>query len=247
MMLRLTTCLLALVVLVRGDHVRGDEVLTAAAARTAVDEYLAQVDLIDRVAAERKAEAKDKLMRALEQKAKFEAEAGARYRGMLGTYSNQEGRIPFIMLSVPNGENALAERARKVFNGRYDVTKPLAHFHARGHVVIPKSGTYYLEASRGYADFKLNGQGYILGTQAPGNRYSADVELTEGVYDVDFSVGNNGGQLAEASIRIVDKTTDAELAIFVYESELKRFSKDLSFGVELLETSKWSPEENRLE
>jgi hypothetical protein len=246
MLRTMAICLLFSVVVVQGGHVRGGDDFTSAAARKAFEEYLTRIDEIEQVAAERKAEAKQRLMQALQETAQFETEAGSRYRGMLGSYFNLEGRIPFIMLSVPSGENALGEYARSVFNGRYDMTKPLASFHARGHVVIPKSGTYCLEASRGYADVKLNNLGYTLGTPAPGNRYRADVELTEGVYEVYLSVGNNGGQLPEASIRIVDRTTKTELPIFIYESELKEFWNDRSFGVELIETSKWSPEENRL-
>ncbi len=82
--------------------------------------------------------------------------------------------------------------------------------------------------------------------QHPQIRGDADIKLTAGLYDILFSVGNNGGQLAEAAIRIVDKRTENELPIFVYESELKEFWNDLSFGIELTETSKWTREENRL-
>jgi len=244
---KMAICLLFSVVVVQGDQVRGGDEFTSVAARKAFEEYLTQIDEIERVAVERKAEAKERLMQALQQTVQFEAEAGSRHRGMLGSYFNLEGRIPFIMLSVPSGENVLGEYARSVFNGHYDMTKPIARFHARGHVVIPKSGTYYLEASRGYADVKLNNLGYTLGTPAPGNRYRGEVKLIEGVYEVYLSVGNNGGQLPEASIRIVDTTTETELPIFIYESELEEFSNDRTFGVELIETSKWSPEENRLE
>ena len=232
---------------VHSGPIRGGNEFTTAAATKAFEEYLIRIDEIERVAAERKAEAKERLTQALRETAQFEAEAGSRYRGMLGSYFNPDGRIPFIMLSVPSGENVLGQQARSALNGRYDMTKPLFSFHARGHVVIPESGTYYLEASRGHADVKLNNLGFTLGTSAPGNRYRADVELIEGVYEVYFSVGNNGGQLPEASIRIVDKTTDAELPIFIYQSELKEFLQDRSFGVELIETSNWSPEENRIE
>ena len=234
------------VVVSPGGDVCAEEI-GSAAARKAVEEYLSRIDEIERVAAERKAEAKQRLTSALQQIAHFETEPGHRFRGMLGSYFNQEGRIPFIMLSVPNGENVFGQHARSVFKGRYDMTKPLASFHARGHSVIPKSGTYSLEASRGYGDLKLNNLGYTLGTPRPGNRYSADVELIQGVYEVSYSVGNNGGQLPEALIRIVDKATEKELPIFIYESELLDFSTDLSFGVKLIETSKWSPEENQME
>ena len=246
MLRTLAIYLCAAVLAVQGVPTRGDE-FTVAAAKGAVGEYLKRIEEIERVAAERKTEAQARLTRALQENARFEAESGSKYRGMLGAYFNLEQRIPFVMLSVPNGENAFGKHAQGVFNGRYDLSKPLARFHAQGHVVIPESGTYYLEASRGYGDFKLNDLGYTLGTSAPGNRYSADVELSKGVYEVYFSVGNNGGQLPEASIRILDKSTQQELPIFVYASELEEFLHDRSFGVELIETSKWTPEENRIE
>ena len=247
MLTKIAICLLISVIANQAGFVHGGESFTTTAASKAFEEYLAQIDAIERVAAERKAEAKQRLMQALRETAKFEAEAGSRCRGMLGSYFNSEGRIPFIMLSVPSGENVLGDHARSVFNGRHDMSSPLTSFHARGHVVIPKGGTYHLEASRGHADVKLNNLGYTLGMSVPGNRYRADVELAEGVYEVYLSVGNNGGQLPEASVRIIDSITEAELPIFVYQSELDAFSKDLGFGVELLETSKWSKEGSRLE
>jgi hypothetical protein len=236
-----------LTVAVAARCVIGDDEQPSAAGNAALEAYLLRLDEIERVAAQRKAEARAQLMRALGQAAQFEAESGTRYRGMLGSYFNQQGRIPFVMLSVPNGENVLGENARRAFNGRYDMSQPLVTFQARGHVVVPSSGSYYLETSRGYADFKLNELGYALGTPGPGNRVGAEVELTEGVYQVDFSVNNNGGQMPEALVRIIDKETGLELPIFVYASELENFAHDQSFGVELIETSNWSAEEQRLD
>lgn len=240
-------CLLFLLSGIEGNRIQGGDEFVSTATRKAVEAYQARIEEIERVAAERKAEAKERLAQALQETAQFEAEAGSRYRGMLGSYYNSDGRIPFIMLRVPDGENVFGEYAQSVFNGRYNMTKPITSFHAHGHVAVPKSGAYYLEASRGYAHFELNNQGYTLGTPAPGNRYRADVELVAGVYAVHLSVGNNGGQLPEASIRIVDKPTGTELPIFVYESELKSFWNDRSFGVELIETSKWEPQDQQLQ
>lgn len=74
-----------------------------------------------------------------------------------------------------------------------------------------------------------------------------DVELTRGVYDVVFDVGNNGGQMNYSMVRIVDNDSGGELPIFVYEPELNEFVGDLSFGVELTETSRWNPAENEIE
>ncbi|MDP6448052.1 MAG: hypothetical protein QGG36_02095 [Pirellulaceae bacterium] len=229
-------------------QVRAEDDFVSRTARRALDRYLAEIDEIDKVAARRKAEAKRRLQKALDESGKFEAERGARYRGMLGSYSTFEGRIPFVMLSVPNGDNVFREYAKSVMNGRVDLNKALYSFHTRGHVVIPRDGAYYLEASRGHWDMKLNGVGYSLSKipKHPRNRYAADIELTAGLYEVVFSVGNNGGQLPEAAIRIVDKQAERELPIFVYESELKKFWNDLSLGVELTETSKWTREEHRL-
>ena len=240
-----STVILALVF--QQGHARGEDEFTSRAAKKALERYLAEVDEIDRVADRRKAEAQERLQRALEESEKFEAEKGARYRGMLGSYSSFDGRIPFILLSVPNGENVFYSYAKSLMNGRVDLSRGLYSFHARGHVVIPRDGTYYVETSRG-AGVKLNDFDYSLSMLVghPKNRYAADVELAAGVYRVEFSVGNNGGQLAEGSIRIVDKQTEKELPIFVYESELKDFWNDLGFGVELIETSKWRRAENRL-
>jgi hypothetical protein len=229
-------------------QIRGDDEFVSRTAKSALDRYLAEIAEIDKVAARRKAEAKQRLEKALDESEKFEAEKGARYRGMLGSYSNSDGRIPFIMLSIPNGDNVLRSYAKSVMNGRVELNKPLYSFQTRGHVLVPRDGTYYLEASRGHWNMKLNDISYKLSMipKHPNNRYAADIKLTAGLYEVLFSVGNNGGQLAEAAIRIVDKRTEKELPIFVYESELKEFWNDLSFGIELTETSKWTREENRL-
>lgn len=225
---------------------RAEDQITAGAARKAAYEYLAKIDEIDREAAQRKAEAKARLVKALQETDLVTMRSGARYRGMLGSYFNQDGRIPFMMLSVPNGQNVFGDYARSVFNGKYDFSRPLYRFHARGHVVVPIDGKYRLEAGRGYGDFKLNGLAYSLGEPVPGNRYGAEVALNQGEYEVELSTNNNGGQLPETSIRIVDQKTKEELPLFFYESELKAFRTDLGQQVEFAETSKWTADEHRL-
>src|SRR6187200_252362 len=127
-------------VLCAGNSAVAEEKEPSAGAKQALADYLARIEEIDRVAVKRKEEAKERLAKALEESAKFEAESGARYRGMLGSYFNREGRIPFVLLSVPNGQNVLGEFALGVMHGRYDFTQPVAGFRARGHVVVPKTG-----------------------------------------------------------------------------------------------------------
>ena len=227
--------------------VLAEEQISAGAARKAIEEYLGRIDEIDRAAAQRRAEAKARLAKALQVTDLVTAPSGLRYRGMLGSYFNQEGRLPFMMLSVPNGQNVFGVYARSVFNGEYDFSRPLYRFHARGHVVVPSDGQYFLEAGRGFGDFKLNGIGYSLGEPAPGNRYGAEVALKRGLYEVELSTNNNGGQLPETSIRIVDQKTKEELPLFFYESELKAFRAELGQAGEFTETSKWTEDENQLE
>ena len=223
---------------------RAEDRINADIARQAFEDYFAKIEEIDRVAVQRKAEAKSQLIQALQET--IATPSGPRYRGMLGSYFNQEGRIPFILLSVPNGQNVFGDYARSVFNGKYDFTRPLVRFQARGHVIVPSDGQYRLEAGRGYGDFKLNGIGYSLGESAPGNRYGAAVVLKQGEYAVEIATNNNGGQLPETTIRIVDQRTQDELPVFFYESELKAFRAELGQGIEFAETSKWTEEEHRL-
>ena len=239
--------LVGLALLVTIGGARAEDQVSAGAARKAVEEYLARIDEIDRVAAQQKAEAKARLAKALQESDRVTTPSGARYRGMLGSYFNQEGRVPFMLLSVPNGQNVFGDYARSVFNGKYDFSRPLYKFHAHGHVVLPRDGKYFLEAGRGYGDFKLNGIGYSLGEPAPGNRYGATVELKQGEYEVEISTTNNGGQLPVTSIRIVDQRTQEELPPFFYESELKAFRAEPGQGVEFAETSKWTEDEHRIE
>ena len=238
--------LVSLAVLVLAFKVCGEDQISAAATRKAVEEYLARIDESDRVAGQQKAQAKARLAKALQENNLVATPSGARYRGMLGSYFNKEGRIPFKMLSVPNGQNVFGDYARSIFNGRYDFSRPLYRFHARGHVVVPSDGQYFLEAGRGYGDFKLNGIGYSLGEPAPGNRCGAEVTLKQGVYEVELSANNNGGQLPETSIRIVDQKSKEELALFFYESELTAFRAEFGQAGEFAETSKWTEEEHRL-
>ena len=130
-----------------------------------------------------------------------------------------------------------------MFNARYAGGTRLYKFDSYGNVIIPRDGSYRLEVSRA-AGIKLNGVEYAVGATVAGELPYADVELTRGVYEVAFDVGNNGGQMNYSMVRIVDRETDIELPIFVYESDLKKFTGDLSFGIELLETSSWDPEKN---
>lgn len=221
--------------------------LTASDAKRAVDRYLAEVEEIDRVAAMRKAAAKARLEQTLRQLKRFAAEtkSGNRYRGMLGSYYSHQGRIPFIMLSVPDGTNVISQRSRRIFNEHLAGGTRLYKFEAEGHVVIPRDGSYRLEVSRA-AGVKLNDIEYAVGSPVAGQPPYADVQLKRGVYRVTYDVGNNGGQMNYAKIRILDNDSGEELPIFVYESDLEEFRRDLSLGVELRETSGWKAEEFRL-
>lgn len=232
--------------LIAVSSTRADEFVSVSA-RKAVDRYLAELEEIDRVAALRKAEAKQRLQRALRQEVLFETIGGERYHGMLGSYYNHDGRIPFIMLSVPENFNVLGENARGTFNAyHYDAAKPMYKFEAVGHVLIPRDGNYRLEGSRA-ASIQLNDCEYRLGAVAAGGPPIADVDLAQGIYKVTFSVGNNGGQMHYSSIRIIDNQSQSELPIFIYEKELENFRNDLSLGVKLQETSRWTREQNAIE
>ena len=151
------------------------------------------------------------------------------------------------MISVPDGQNIRNEYARKCFNeGGYDESKRLYKFEATGHVKIPKDGNYRLVVSRA-AGIKLNGREYAVGAKVAGEPPYADVQLSQGIYQVDFVVGNNGGQLQSAMVRIEDRQNKLELPIFVYESDVDAFQKDLSLGSRLIETSKWTKQENLID
>lgn len=219
---------------------------TATSAQKSVERYINELEEIDRVAALRKTEAKLRLKNALQQAEQFEQEKGRRYRGMLGSYFNHQGRIPFIMLSIPKENNVLGENARGTFNAHnYDAVQPMYKFEAVGHVAIPRDGNYRLEGSRA-ASIKLNNREYRLGATVAGQPPIADVDLMQGVYKVEFNVGNNGGQMNYSSIRIIDNQTQKELPIFIYETELENFRNDLSFGVKLQETSRWNRQDHLL-
>ena len=228
------------------QEARGDE-FTVESAKQAINRYLGELEQIDRVAAERKAEAKARLDRALTEVERFEVKekTGKRYHGMLGSYYGHKGRMPFIMLSVPNGKNVLSENSREMFNARYAGGTRLYRFESRGNVIIPRDGSYRLEVSRA-AGIKLNGVEYAVGSTVAGEPPYAHVELTRGVYEVVFDVGNNGGQMNYSMVRIVDRETGNDLPIFVYESDLKKFAGDLSFGIGLLETSGWESAEHEI-
>lgn len=242
----LLRALIGLAMVISASVVWGAEPFSTATASKAVAEYLAKMEEIDRAATQQKAEAKSRLLEILQGSEPVATNSAARFRGMLGSYFNRDGRLPFILLSVPDGQNVLGDYARSVFNGKYDFTQPLVQFRATGHVIVPRDGVYRLEAGRGYGDFKLKGRGYLLGDSAPGNRYSAKVSLKQGEHEVEFSTNNNGGQLPESALRIIDESTGMDLPLFFYESELKAFRADFGQATELVETSKWTEEEQRM-
>ena len=122
--------------------------LTHDAVKEAVATYLAEIQDIERAASRRKGEARHRLEMALRSPPTIQHQ-GPTYRGMLGSYFNANGRIPFVLLSVPNGENVLGEYARTVFNGRYDASQRLHRFKALGHVTIQMT---VLTSSRRFAD-----------------------------------------------------------------------------------------------
>ncbi len=219
----------------------------AEAARQALERYEAEVAEIERVAALRKAKARERLLASLQQAERVQAEKGPRYRGMLGSYYDQRGRVPYILLSVPDGQNVLGGHVWSVMNKRRDVRRPMYKFESRGHVRIPAKGKYRLEAGLGTGELKLNGEPYALSQKKVGQPQTADVVLDQGVYEIEFVIGNNGGQMNRSLVRVRDLKTDEPLPIFVYESDLKKFWGDLSLGVELHEVSGWTMKANRLE
>jgi len=230
-----------------GADVDANAAFASTAAQQALDRYLAEIEDIERVATKRKEQARQRLADALRQTRRAEVERGPRYRGMLGTYQDSKGRIPYILLSVPDGTNVYDERMRTAMNGRYEVRGPMYRFEASGHVKIPAKGIYRLETGRGYGQFKLNGVSYNLTQPKPGQPLVAEVELDQGVHEVYFHVGNNGGQMLYSLVRISEVKGGRELPIFVYESDLNAFLNDLSLGVELTETSGWTRKKNRME
>jgi len=230
-----------------GAILNANRAFASAAAQQALERYLAEIEDIERVAAKRKEQARQRLSDALQQTRRAEVERGPRYHGMLGTYQDNKGRIPFILLSVPDGTNVHDARMRSAMNGRYEVNEPMYRFEARGSVKIPAKGTYRLETGRGYGQFKLNGVSYNLSQPKPGQPLIAEVELDQGVHEVYFRVGNNGGQMLYSLVRIIDTKSGKELPVFVYDSQVKAFVDDLSLGVELTETSGWTMKENRME
>lgn len=217
------------------------------AAEQALDRYLAEIADIERVATKRKELARQRLGESLRQTRRIEAEHGPRFRGMLGTFHDRAGRIPYILLSVPDGTNVYDERMRAAMNGHYEVRGSMYRFEARGHVKIPAKGSYRLETGRGYGELKLNGVGYGLTQREVGKPLMAEVELDQGVYEVYLDMYNNGGQMLSSLVRISEAESGRELPIFVYESDLNAFIDDLSLGVELTETSGWTRKKNRLE
>jgi len=223
------------------------DTFAATAAKQALDRYLTEVEEIERVATKRKELARERLANSLEQNRRAEEDRGRRFRGMLGTFYDNKGRIPFILLTTPNGSNVYDERMKSAMNGRYEVNEPMYRFEARGHVTIPAQGTYRLETGRGYGQFKLNDISYNLSQRKPGEALVAEVELDQGTQEVYFRVGNNGGQMHYSLVRIIDIESGKPLPIFIYEADLKDFHGDLSLGVEMTETSGWSMKENRLE
>lgn len=220
---------------------------TSAAAKQALERYLAEVDAIERVATERKAQARQRLEDALNQTQRAETEPGSRYHGMLGSYHDMKGRIPFILLAVPDGKNVLSTRQKAAMNARGGSVAPLYKFEARGHITIPAKGMYQLITGRGYGEVKLNGISYILNQKKVGQPLTAEVELDQGTYEVYYSVGNNGGQMNYSQLSIVNLKSQKPLPIFVYESDLKNFWHDLTLGVELTEVSGWTMKNHRLD
>lgn len=220
--------------------------LISESAQNALERYTAEIEEIERVAALRKAEAKARLLRALQATKQFEKEKGPRYRGMIGTYQYHRGPAPFLLLSVPNGTNAFDQTVRDTLNAHLFPEQNLYNLEARGHVIIPKDGLYHMEVGRGYWKFQLNGVDYRMGW-ITSQRYGADAYLKKGIYDVLMTVGNNGGQLQQARVLIADKKTNKPLPVFVYESEIDQaFRVGRRTGREPVEVSGWKAKENRL-
>ena len=161
------------------------------------------------------------------------------YRGMLGSYGGKQ--FPFYILSVPNGSNIWGEAAKKKLNGKWDMRQAPQQFEASGSFQLADKAKIRVEAGRGVT-VVIDGLGYDLSNE--GKLNGIEIAMAAGLHSIKLSVGNNGGQLAECSVKITGLPDGNEVPVFVTESEVGDWLEKMSQGSQ--ELSDWSAVQSRL-
>ena len=151
---------------------------------------------------------------------------------MLGVYN--KGAAPFHFLTQPHGTNIWNDAVKKILNGKYDMSKGAKDYAAYGWVHVPEDTTLFVEAGAA-TNVKLNGLGYDVSNG--GKWHGVDIEFKKGLYKVEVSTVNNGGQLPGCGVKITDKNANVELPVFFSDEALNVFSKSLKPGS--IELSAW--------
>lgn len=155
--------------------------------------------------------------------------------GMIGTYKNRNGAIPFLMLSVPNGDNVLSDSVKRSMMGKIDMDTAHFTFTSRGQIAIPGSANYRITGGRA-CSISIDGKKYDLSNYRQTN--TAEIPLTAGVHEISLDVINNGGQLAEAQVRVVD-LNGKEIPIQISMDEVAQLLKTPIDGAMPVELSGW--------
>jgi hypothetical protein len=152
---------------------------------------------------------------------------------MIGRYQMGGKPIPFLILSVPSGANVFNESVRSLMNGKISIEPGIMSFEATALLPIPKDGLYRVTAGRA-CTVSIAGKKYDLSNYSAKN--GAAVELIKGVHRFGLSVGNNGGQLAEASVEVRDAGNGALLSPVIGRGDLESLLDE-----KLTEVSGWRP------
>lgn len=154
------------------------------------------------------------------------------YLGMLGTYDG--GAVPFHLMTQPDGNNVWNNGVNKILAEKNIVSRGAKSFAASGWVNVPEDTTLFIEGGRA-TTVKLNGLGYDLSNY--GKWHGAEAEFKKGIYKVEVSTINNGGQLPGCGVKITDRKSDVELPVFFTDEDLKTFTRSLKPGS--VELSGW--------
>ena len=171
-----------------------------------------------------------------------------RYGGMLGRFISAARRgqpadantfnTPYIFLSVPSGDNVLAQRVQTAFQSHPAGQPTFGHlwfnFVAEGKFELMQDTTVVIKAG-GACGIILDGQDV---TPSGYGERALSFELARGLHTVVLYSGHNGGQLGGAFIKIAEKS-GKPISLWFTGQDFADFVRRFGDSHEVVEVSGW--------
>ena len=157
----------------------------------------------------------------------------AKYECLLGVYSNDSKRTPFVTLAIPDGSNMLSDDVMSAIRGKISLGE--ISYVGKGYFFAPNDGSYEIDCN--YGTVNINGRAMKFGRK-PGT-----IDLKKGIYELEIADTNHGQPyVAKGKITIRLARTAQQIPIYNSGKGVQRFLGASIGGSQVIPVSKFDPE-----